>query len=102
MRDPSRTLRFALLGTAVVALLPSMTPGSELRAGAAKVNLPIPEGVQLAGFRGDRVASGTHDPLQARVLLLRTATDSVAIVACDLYSFTSRRVSEEASRTLNV
>ena len=81
MRDPSRTLRFALLGTAVVALLPSMTPGSELRAGAAKVNLPIPEGVQLACFRGDQVASGTHDPLQARVLLTWLALAHLGLYA---------------------
>jgi neutral ceramidase len=102
MSDASRTTRFALLGVAVLALLPGMTRGNELRAGTAKVNLPIREGVQLAGFRDDRVASGTHDPLQARILLLRTATESMAIVACDLYSFTSRRVSEEARRAFNV
>lgn len=102
MKDAFRTTRFALLGIALVTLLPGVTQGGELRAGVARVDLPISPGVRLAGFPGGRVASGTHDPLQARILLLRTAAESVAIVACDLYSFQSRRITEEARRAWNV
>ncbi len=85
-----------------VLLLPLAGHGAEIRAGVAKADLPLGPGVRLAGFAGKRISSGVHDPLQARVLLLRTATESVALVACDLHDFQSRRVSEEARRTMNI
>ena len=95
-------LRPTLIGIVITALLPGLVGGDELRAGVAKVNLPVENGVGLAGYRDNRVASGLRDPLQARILLLKTAAQSVAIVSCDLHSFQSRRVSEQARRELDV
>ncbi|HUQ94367.1 MAG TPA: hypothetical protein VM120_21985 [Bryobacteraceae bacterium] len=94
--------RTVLLVAALVMGVPAAAQPGELRAGVARVQIPLGSGVALAGFSSDRIASGVHDALQARILLLRTATDSVAIVACDLYRFQSRRVSEGARRTLNI
>lgn len=62
--------------------------------------LPSAPGCQLAGF--PRRAAGVHDPLQARALVLRTETASVALVSCDLHSFSSPRVAQEARRKLDI
>ena len=77
--------------------------GAELRAGVARVTIPVPVGCGLAGFPGSkRTASGTHDALQARVLILRTAVSSLALVSCDLHSFRSKRLAEEAKRRFKI
>ncbi len=82
------TTRLGLLAFALVTGLPVAMQGAELRAGVARVDLQL--------------GAAAHDPLQARILLLRTANDSVALVTCDLYRFQSKRVSEEARRTLDI
>ena len=72
----------ARLAFLLVAAVPASIRGAELRAGVARVNLT--------------------EQLQARILVLRTANESVALVACELYRFQSQRVSEEARRTLGI
>ncbi len=74
--------------------------GSDLRAGLARASIPAERGSTLAGFR--QPATGVHDPLQARALVLRSASASVAIVACDLHSFSSQRVAQEAKRRTGI
>jgi hypothetical protein len=98
-RSPYLALRIAMV---TMVLLPCLSVGDELRAGLAKVTLPIGDGVRLAGFPTNRFASRAREPLQARVLLLKTATESVAIVSCDLHSFRSRRVAEQVRRDLGI
>lgn len=48
------------------------------------------------------VATGTHDPLQATVLVLESGGRKLAFVTADLRSFVSTRVGEEASRRFGV
>jgi neutral ceramidase len=75
---------------------------AELRIGVARASLPLPEEVPLAGYSINRLSSGSHESLQVRTILLRSATGSVALVSCDLYRLQSRRVSEEAKRSLGI
>lgn len=82
------TTRAGLLTLAVAASLPIAVSGAELRAGVARVEL--------------RPAVAGRDSLQARIVLLRSANECVALVACDLYRFQSKRVSEEARRALDI
>ncbi|NOY80524.1 MAG: hypothetical protein GXP31_05915 [Kiritimatiellaeota bacterium] len=60
-----------------------------LQAGTATVDITPPPGSLMACFphgprREPRRARGAHDPLLARVLLLRHGESAVALVACDL------------------
>ena len=50
--------------------------------GAAIITPPLP--VQLAGFIEDQPATEVHDDLEVRVLYVRGALGSVALIVCDL------------------
>ena len=61
---------------------------AELRAGVAKANLDPPYGIPMAGYGTDRFATGTLDPLEARVLALSDGSRTIALVTLDLcYTF---------------
>src|SRR5262249_53202326 len=47
------------------------------------------DGIYLAGFGGNRLASGKHDDLWARVLVLESAGRKIAIVSVDLIGYYS-------------
>jgi hypothetical protein len=47
------------------------------------------DGIFLAGFGNDRIASGCHDDLWARVLVLQTDTRTVALVSVDFVGVVS-------------
>jgi hypothetical protein len=73
------------LGLFCLALLPGYACAEDLRAAAAKVEITPPVGHQLWGLASRAGPStGTLDPLYARVLVLKSAVDSLAIVAIDL------------------
>ncbi|MBY0506956.1 MAG: hypothetical protein K2X03_23770 [Bryobacteraceae bacterium] len=63
-------------------LLLAQDPG--LRVGAAQVDITPPVGMPLAGYYSTRLATGMHDPLQAKAIVLEQAGQTVALVACDL------------------
>jgi neutral ceramidase len=69
----------------VFAALPGYTSGSPLRAGVAVVEITPPPKVKLPAYEGNRRAEGVHDPLFARVLLLRTKDTSLALITSDLH-----------------
>src|SRR5437899_1478306 len=103
MVDNRFRLRWLVILVVCATFAPRNGSGAELRAGVARVAIPVPAGCGLAGFPGSkRTASGTHDALQARVLTLRTAASSMALVSCDLHSFRSKRLAEEAKRRFKI
>ena len=81
----SRALLAALLA------LPLALPARALEAAAAKVDITPDlrtETVWLAGFGAKgRTPSGVHDPLYARIVLLRVGKKTVALVGLDLLGF---------------
>ena len=76
----------AFFGIVSQVLLLWTVPGesSPLRAGVAEVEITPPPGQSLIGQNGDRPAKAVHDPLLARVLVLRTSDSSLALVTSDL------------------
>ena len=71
---------------------------AELLAGVARVEITPPAtGTPMGGY-ADRSgpSTGIHDPLSATVLVLKVNGESVAIVNCDLRSFPSERIINEA------
>jgi neutral ceramidase len=56
------------------------------RAGFGKVELPVPDGVELVGYpnRDDRGAAGVDEPLHVRALVLEAGGERVALCSVDL------------------
>ncbi len=70
---------------------------AELLAGLAKTEITAPVGYPLAGYAARKdISQGVHDPLYARVLVLKAGETAIAIVALDIIEFFSSRVSAEA------
>jgi len=63
---------------------------STLRAGTAKVEITPPIGMPLQGFgsRRGEPSRGVHDPLFARVLVLKNDHAQLVLVSCDLMGVT--------------
>src|SRR4029079_18393701 len=79
--DPPRRVRFGVRPQAPATL----EPVDGLLAGAAEVDLTPPPGMPKAGYSANaHLGSGFRSRLRARVVHLRSAAASVAIVQCDL------------------
>jgi hypothetical protein len=55
--------------------------------GAAEIDITPPAGYRLAGYFNERLATGTHDPLHAKAIVLRQGAERIALVSCDLVGF---------------
>lgn len=71
----------------------------ELRMGAAEVDITPPVGAPLAGYYTNRLATGVHDPLHVKAMVLEQGGVKIAIAACDLVSL-PRDISEAARNTV--
>ena len=84
-----RTLlcRCTLLGAALV-WLPNVAAATPLSAGFAEVDItPALDGkrpVYVAGYMMDRKATGIHDPIMARAVVLESGGERIALAAVDL------------------
>ncbi len=58
--------------------------GEGLSVGAAEIEITPPVGYRLAGYFSERLATGVHDPLKAKAIVLRQGREQMALVACDL------------------
>ena len=61
-----------------------MARGDALSIGAAEIDITPPLGYRLAGYFSERLATGVHDPLKARAIVLRQGEVQIALVCCDL------------------
>jgi Neutral/alkaline non-lysosomal ceramidase. len=64
----------------------SVAAGSNdsIEAGAAEIDITPPVGMRMAGYFDERFATGVHDPLKAKALILRQGDKEIAMVFCDL------------------
>jgi hypothetical protein len=76
--------------------------GSPLRAGVASVEITPQPGIAIAGDAAARRADTVHDPLFARVLLLRTRDTSLALVTSDLHRLYAPALSDRIRRELGI
>ncbi len=88
------TLRMSI-ALCSIWLIGMRLPAEELQAGVAVVDITPPAGYRMAGYFNERLNTGTHDPLQAKALVLRQGDERAALVFCDLVGI-SRQVSERA------
>jgi neutral ceramidase len=70
-----------------------------MRAGFGKVELPVPDGVELVGYANrEGGADGTHEPLHARALVLEAGAQRVALCSVDLCWVTEEVVAAARER----
>ena len=77
--------------------------GADLRLGCARVEITPPIGFPLEGYESRKSGStGVHDPLYARVLVVKSPETSIAFVALDLVAFVSDAVVKGAREKYGV
>src|SRR5947208_5565728 len=55
-----------------------------LKIGAAEIDITPPVGHRMAGYFDERLATGIHDPLKAKAIILQQDQEQIALVFCDL------------------
>lgn len=75
-----------------------------LEAGVARVEITPDAPLPMYGYaqRGSKTAEGKHDPLYAKVLVLASGKDRIAIVTLDLGSFHSAALRRRAADELGI
>src|SRR5688500_14518170 len=70
-----------------------------LRAGAARIEITPPVGIDLTGFLArQNPGEGVRDPLYVRALVVDDDDRQVALVSCDLLGFERKLVVELSDR----
>ena len=90
-----------LLGIATTFALLASIPGvcaageAKIEAGLAQVDITPPVGGKTRGYSSAQPTDGVHDPVSARILVLKSEDTSVALVSCDLCVFNSPWLHEQ-------
>ena len=64
------------------------TPDTSLKVGVAELDITPPVGYRMAGYFNERLSTGTHDPLDAKAIVLQQGRVTVAFVFNDLVGVT--------------
>lgn len=77
----------------------------KLRVGLVEIDITPPAGHRMAGYFDERLATGTHDPLKAKAIVIQQGSEKIAFVFCDLVGITlhvSKMARAEASRKTGI
>ncbi len=81
----------------LLACMPVTAGPLSIATGQVEITGPI--GYPMGGYSARKgVATGVHDPLLAKILLLKTGSHEIAFVTYDLVLFPSERVAREGKR----
>lgn len=83
----------------------SSSTSSELRAGVAEIDITPPLGHRMAGYFDERLATGIHDPLKAKAIVIQQGQEPIALVFCDLVGLSlnvSKKARADASRQTGI
>src|SRR5882724_3169996 len=58
--------------------------GAQFKIGAAEIDITPPAGHRMAGYFDERLATGVHDPLKAKAIVMKQGDQEIAFVFCDL------------------
>src|SRR5260221_11601833 len=73
---------FLFLGCQHIAEQAAQSPSFKI--GAAEIDITPPVGHRMAGYFDERLATGVHDPLKAKAIVLQQGGEQIALVFCDL------------------
>src|SRR5438876_9467790 len=83
-----KTILRSLLGLVIIALslqfAASASSANPLQIGAAEIDITPPIGHRMAGYFDERLATGVHDLLKAKAIILKQQPEQIALVFCDL------------------
>ena len=92
----------AMLLRNFVVLL-ALPVAAQYRAGVSRIDITPKPGHAMGGYSArSGNATGTHDPLQATVLVLESNGERFAWITADLRSFLSTRVGQEVKRRFGI
>ena len=91
--------RFVSGAFLLASLVESAASTSPLHAGVAETDITPPLGHRMAGYFDERLATGIHDPLKAKAIVLQQGKTKFAFAFCDLVGV-SLRVSTNARARL--
>src|ERR1051325_2298316 len=83
IRRRTFTMRPAI-GFIVTMFFCQVAAAAPFRAGLAAIDITPPVGWRMSGYFYKRLSTGTHDPLQAKAMVLQQGDERVALVFCDL------------------
>lgn len=63
--------------------------GADFEAGVVVLDITPPRPYRMSGYFNERLSTGTHDPLQAKALVVRQGAVQGALVFCDLIGMNS-------------
>lgn len=90
----------------LAALLPLVLTAQDLplKAGLARIELTPAGSMPMYGYSNRKCgnATGTHDPLHAKVLVLESGDSKIAIVTMDLGSFVGKTIHEQVKTKLGI
>ncbi len=72
------------IGLIVSVFLCQVVAAAPFRAGLAAIDITPPVGWRMSGYFYERLSTGTHDPLQAKAMVLQQGDERAALVFCDL------------------
>ena len=97
-RPEHKLMKHATICLAVIFIASGLSRAGELRVCRGTVRITPPAGMPMGGYFALRLATGTHDDLFAKALVLEMDGVKAAMVACDLESLP--RKTNEAARGL--
>ena len=65
-------------------MLAGAAPAPVVRAGVAEIDITPPVGHRMAGYFDERLATGIHDPLRAKAIVIKQGKETFAFAFCDL------------------
>jgi neutral ceramidase len=83
----------------ILLTLAQTVAAADLRVGVGSVKITPPPGAPMAGYYYNRAASGVHDDLWAKALVLELDGERAAMVSCDIAAL-PRPFVEEARRLI--
>ena len=76
----------------LVCLFASGRCRAEIRVGLAKADITPPTGGLTTGYSSAQPTDGIYDPVTARVIVLASASETLAMVVCDLCVYNSENL----------
>lgn len=86
-----------------LSLIRAADAGDTLSIATGKVEITGPIGYPMGGYGARKgVSQGVHDPLLAKILLVKSGEQQFGVVTYDMLAFLSERVAREAKEKLGI
>lgn len=82
---------------------PGKNKQDQLYIGSSRMDITPPVGIKLAGYeQRNGPSTAVHDPLYAKILVMEVNGQRIAFITCDLASYASQKVLDEAKAKYNI